>query len=60
MKESRTHVTAFGGSPSFDPDKSPKDKPKLADTTVLEFGEQNTYHCTMYWVVCSVTVNELY
>ena len=40
MGESRTHVTTFGGSPSFDPKGTVVTDPKLADTTVLEFGEQ--------------------
>ena len=49
----------FGGCPSFDPDRSVNDLPKLAHTTVLEFGEQTSYHFTMYWVVCPLTMNQL-
>jgi len=58
MGESRTHATTFGGSSHFNPNvSSDYDHPKLADTTVLEFGEQNTFHCTIYWVVCSLTLS---
>ena len=41
--------TTFGGCPD-DPDlnKSENDHPKLADTTVMEFGEQNSPVYTMF------------
>jgi len=34
----------FGGCPSYDHSTSYDDDPKLADTTVMEFGEQSTHH----------------
>jgi len=43
MGESRIHATTFGGSPSYDLKGT---WAKLADTTVLEFGEQNEV-CTL-------------
>ena len=46
MGESRIHATTFGGSPSYDPKRTWVTHPKLADTTVLEFGEQNEV-CTL-------------
>ena len=48
MDQGRVHATTFGGCPSFDPDRPDDDDPKLADTAVLEFGEQNTYHTTLH------------
>ena len=42
MVESRVHATTFGGCPSLDPNGTFEDDPKLADTSVMEFGEQNT------------------
>ena len=57
MGESRTHVTTFGGGSKYYVGIKDSDIPKLADTTVLEFGEQNTFHCTIYWVVCSLTLS---
>ena len=34
------HATTFGGCPAdYDPSRSDDDDPKLADTTVMEFGE---------------------
>ena len=63
MGEIRTHVTTFGGGSKIYVGIKCRDVPKLADTTVLEFGEQSTHHCTIYWVVCSLTfsfcVNQL-
>ena len=53
MEESRVHATTFGGCPSYDPKATDDSLPKLADTTVLEFGEQNTYHTT---VACPFTL----
>ena len=41
MGESRIHATTFGGSPSYDLKGTWVTDPKLAETTVLEFGEQN-------------------
>ena len=57
MGENRIHVTTFGGGSKYYPGIKDSDIPKLADTTVLEFGEQNTFHCTIYWVVCSLTLS---
>ena len=57
MGESRTHVTTFGGGSKIYAGIKDSDIPKLADTTVLEFGEQNTFHCTIYWVVRSLTLS---
>ena len=37
-----TQVTMFGGCPKWESGKSPAALQKLAKTTVLEFGEQNT------------------
>ena len=57
MGESRIHATTFGGSPSYDPYRSVDDDPKLADTMVLEFGEQSTHH--LYHVLgCVFTDNK--
>ena len=38
----RTQANIFGGSPKFETGKSLDALPKLAKTTVLDFGEQNT------------------
>ena len=57
MGESRVHATTFGGGSMFYEGIKASDIPKLADTTVLEFGEHNTFHCTIYWVVCSLTLS---
>ena len=35
----RTQVTMFGGCPQWEMGKSDDELPKLAETTVLEFGE---------------------
>jgi len=35
----RTQVTMFGGCPKWEVEKSHDAQPKLAETTVLEFGE---------------------
>jgi len=57
MGESRVHATTFGGCPSYDPDILEEDDPKLADTMVLEFGEQCTHH--LYSVLgCVYTDNK--
>ena len=37
LDEDRVHATTFGGCPEYDSNRS--DGPKLADTTVMEFGE---------------------
>ena len=42
------HATTFGGCRHYDPYRSDDGDPQLADTTVLEFGEQSTHH------LCSV------
>ena len=40
VDQRRIHTTTFGGCPAdFDPRRSVDDDPKLADTTVMEFGE---------------------
>ena len=44
MGERRVHTTTFGGCPHYDHNTSADDLPKLADTVVLEFGEQSTHH----------------
>ena len=56
MEESRVHATTFGGCPSYDPKRTDDSIPKLADTTVLEFGEQNTYHTMIWWHACPFTL----
>ena len=48
MDQGRVHATTFGGCSRFDPEGTLDSQPKLADTTVLEFGEQNTYHTTLH------------
>ena len=39
-----TQVTMFGGCPKFESEKSDDAQQKLAKTTVLDFGEQNTHN----------------
>ena len=39
----QTRVTMFGGCPKWERGKTDAAVPKLAKTTVLEFGEQNMY-----------------
>ena len=40
VDQRRIHTTTFGGCPAdYDPSRSDDDDPKLADTTVMEFGE---------------------
>ena len=39
LDENRVHATTFGGCPEYDFNRSEDDDPKLADTTVMEFGE---------------------
>jgi len=55
MGDSRVHATTFGGCPDHDSDRSDDDDPKLADTTVLEFGEQSTHH--LYTVLEEIDLN---
>ena len=38
------HVTTFGGCQSYDHKTSINNCPKLADTMVMEFGEQSTHN----------------
>ena len=57
MDQGRVHATTFGGCSRYILEESDDDRPKLADTTVLEFGEQNTYHTTLNWVACSLTMS---
>ena len=35
----RVHATTFGGCPDFVTNRSDDDSPKLAETTVMEFGK---------------------
>ena len=39
LDKDRVHATTFGGCPDFDPNRSIDDYPRLADTTVMEFGK---------------------
>ena len=39
VDERTIHTTTFGGCPDFNPSRSDDDDPKLADTTVMEFGK---------------------
>ena len=39
LNEDRVHATTFGGCLDWDSNRSLDDYPKLADTTVMEFGE---------------------
>ena len=39
LDEETAHTTTFGGCPEEDRKKSDDDLPKLAETTVMEFGE---------------------
>ena len=55
--ERRIHATTFGGCPLFVPSEAGYGRRKLANTSVLEFGERNTFHCTIYRVVCSLTMS---
>ena len=38
LDDNRVHATTFGGCPDYDPNGSDDDS-KLADTTVMDFGE---------------------
>ena len=49
LDEERVHATTFGGCPAdYDPSRSDDDLPKLADTTVMEFGEWYSAVYTMF------------
>ena len=48
LGEDRVCATTFGGCPEYNPIRSYDDHPKLADTTVMEFGEQNSAVYTMF------------
>ena len=49
ISEDKVHATTFGGClADFDLSGSDDDDPKLADTTVMEFGEQNSAVYTMF------------
>ena len=39
VDERTIHTTTFGGCPEWDSKRSLDDDPKLADTTVMEFGK---------------------
>ena len=47
----RIHTTTFGGIPEGQWGKSNDAKAKLAETTVMEFGEWNTLYITLYCVL---------
>ena len=49
ISEDKVHATTFGGCPAdYDPSRSYDDDPKLADTTVMEFGEWYSAVYTMF------------
>ena len=48
LDDDRVHATTFGGCPDFDFNRSDDDDPKLADTTVMEFGEWNSALYAMF------------
>ena len=48
LDEDRVHATTFGGCPDWASNRSDDDDPKLADTIVMEFGEQNSALYTMF------------
>ena len=50
----RTQVTMFGGCQKWEKGKSDDLQQKLAKTTVLEFGKQNTYATLMFSVQISI------
>ena len=54
MCPGRVHATTFGGCPYFVHGQLDVARPKIAETTVMEFGEQNTL-CILYCIVCSLT-----
>ena len=43
LRPGRTQVTMFGGSPKWESGKPDAALQKLAKTSVLEFGKQNTF-----------------
>ena len=51
MCPDQVNATSFGGCPKFV--FGDYAKQKLAETTVMEFGEQNT-HCTLHCIVCDL------
>lgn len=62
----RTQVTKFGGCPMWEKRNSTEDQPKIATTTVLEFGEYNTClqyltlfrlftNCVSFWILNRVS-----
>ena len=48
LDEETVHTTTFGGCPEYDPKRSEDDDLKLADTTVMEFGEWYSAVYTMF------------
>ena len=59
----RTQVTMFGGCPKWEREKSDDAQQKLAKTTVLEFGEQNTHnsiHSLVDSMFCLAMINYSY
>ena len=51
MCPDRVNTTTFGGCPQYVIGADAKEK--LAETTVMEFGELNT-HCTLHCIVCDL------
>ena len=47
----QTQVIMFGGCPKWECGKSADVLQKLAQTTVLDFGEQNTQHFSVHFIV---------
>ena len=52
-----TQVTMFGGCPKLESGKSDNAHQKLAKTTVLDFGEQNTYNSIHSFAVSSLFIS---
>jgi len=48
LDEETVNTTTFGGCPEWNSNKSNDDDPKLADTTVMEFGEWYSAVYTMF------------
>ena len=52
-----TQVTVFGGSPKLEGGKSDNAQQKLAKTTVLDFGEHNTYNSIHSFAVSGLFIS---
>ena len=48
LDKETVNTTTFGGCPEWDSNRSNDDDPKLADTTVMEFGEWYSAVYTMF------------